>query len=90
MLNLKIGKRQASPADLPLSRQSARFDDLLRRTIFIGCPQKIFLKLTFYPQPPAVTQGSSQLPFHGEAPQMAPLRPGYVPSAFFAQPCPFA
>ena len=32
MLNLKISKRQASPADLRLSRQSARFEDLLRRT----------------------------------------------------------
>ena len=32
MLNLKIRKRQASPAGLRLSRQSARFEDLLRRT----------------------------------------------------------
>ena len=32
MLNLKISKRQASPAGLRLSRQSARFEDLLRRT----------------------------------------------------------
>ena len=32
MLNLKISKRQASPAGFRLSRQSARFEDLLRRT----------------------------------------------------------
>ena len=32
MLNLKISKRQASPAVVRLSRQSARFEDLLRRT----------------------------------------------------------
>ena len=41
MLNLKIRKRQASPAGLRLSRQSARFEDLLRRTdkdaLIIGC-----------------------------------------------------
>ena len=43
MLNLKIRKRQASPAGLRLSRQSARFEDLLRRT------DKDALTLTFLP-----------------------------------------
>ena len=51
MLNLKIRKRQASPAGLRLSRQSARFEDLLRRTdkdALTGGSNKIHLTRGLY------------------------------------------